>query len=126
MLNRHEARKKAMIAVYQYLLYNREIDELLENNFEEKELQEDPYIQKVIEHAIQEKDRYSNYLNQVLDSWSFERLGYIEQAILLCGCAEFDLKEIEAPIIIDEYIELTKEYCDSDSYKLINGVLDRV
>ena len=126
MLNRHEARKKAMIVVYQYLLYNRSIDELLENNFEEKELQEDPYIQKVIERAIQEKDRYSNYLNQVLDSWSFERLGFIEQAILLCGCAEFDLKEIEAPIIIDEYIELTKEYCDSDSYKLINGVLDRV
>ena len=29
-------------------------------------------------------------------------------------------------LIIDEYIELTKEYCDSDSYKLINGVLDRV
>ena len=26
----------------------------------------------------------------------------------------------------DEYIEITKEYCDSDSYKLINGVLDRV
>ena len=126
MLNRHEARKKAMIVVYQYLLYNRSIDELLENNFEEKELQEDPYIQKVIERAIQEKDRYSNYLNQVLDSWSFERLGFIEQAILLCGCAEFDLKEIEAPIIINEYIELTKEYCDSDSYKLINGVLDRV
>ena len=126
MLNRHEARKKAMIVVYQYLLYNRSIDELLENNFEEKELQEDPYIQKVIERAIQEKDRYSNYLNQVLDSWSFERLGFIEQAILLCGCAEFDLKEIEAPIIIDEYIEITKEYCDSDSYKLINGVLDRV
>lgn len=126
MMNRHEGRKKAMILVYQYLLYERDIEELLRNHFTEKELEKDSYIKEVILTAIQEKDRYIGYLNQVLEGWSFDRLGYIEQAILLCGCSEFDLKQIETPIIIDEYIELTKEFCDSDSYKLINGVLDRV
>ncbi|MBO7702912.1 MAG: transcription antitermination factor NusB, partial [Solobacterium sp.] len=27
---------------------------------------------------------------------------------------------------IDEYVRLAKKYCDSDSYKLINGVLDKI
>ena len=62
----------------------------------------------------------------MLENWHFDRLGLIEQALILCGCAEFDLKEVEASVIIDEYIELAKKYCDEDSYKLINGVLDRI
>lgn len=125
-MNRHESRKKAMICVYQYLVKERDINELLKDSFTVKQLESDEYIKRVVFTAITEKDRYIGYLNQVLDSWRFERLGFIEQAILLCGCAEFDLKEIETPIIIDEYINLSKEFCDAESYKLINGVLDRV
>ncbi len=125
-MNRHESRKKAMICVYQYLVKERDINELLKDSFTVKQLESDEYIKRVVFTAITEKERYIGYLNQVLDSWRFERLGFIEQAILLCGCAEFDLKEIETPIIIDEYINLSKEFCDAESYKLINGVLDRV
>lgn len=125
-MNRHEYRKKAMFCVYQYLIKERELEDLLLDNFTNKQLEEDTYMKDVVRYAIQEKERYIGYLNQVLDTWRFDRLGYIEQAILLCGCAEFDLKQIETPVIIDEYIVLTKEFCDSDSYKLINGVLDRV
>ncbi len=29
-------------------------------------------------------------------------------------------------VVINEAIELSKKYCDDDSYKLINGVLDRL
>lgn len=54
----------------------------------------------------------------------FDRLGRIEQAILLNGCSEFDLKKTEAAVIIDESVQLAKKYCDADTYKLINSVLD--
>lgn len=125
-MNRHEKRQNAMICIYQYLVSNRDIDELIETNFNCDLHAEDPYVEKIIYTALQNKDRYSGYIDQVLNDWSFDRLGYIEQAILLCGCAEFDLKETSTPIVIDEYIKLTKKYCDPESYKLINGVLDRV
>ena len=52
---------------------------------------------------------------------SFESL-YLND--LLNGCAEFDLKTIEAPVIIDESVEMAKKFCDEDTYKLINSVLD--
>ena len=79
-----------------------------------------------VKQSIANMDRYHGYIDKVLDDWSFDRLGYVEQAILLNGCAEFDLKQIEAAVIINEYIELAKRFCEPDSYKLINGVLDRV
>lgn len=125
-MNRHENRKNAMFCTYQYLINARDIQDLIESNFNCDLHTEDPYIEKVIETAIANKDRYAGYIDQVLEDWTFDRLGYVEQAILLCGCAEFDLKETSTPVVIDEYVILTKEYCDPESYKLINGVLDRV
>ena len=125
-MNRHENREKAMITVYQNLIVPRDPDELIQDNFPEGALSEDPYISDVIHTAIANTDRYHGYIDRVLEGWTFDRLGYLEQAILLCGCAEFDLKQIEAAVIIDEYVRLAKKYCDPDSFKLINGVLDRL
>ena len=116
-----------MITVYQYLLVNRDIDELIESVYEVPLEEVDPYFRDVIYSSVKNEKRYGGYITQVLkEGWSYERLGYIEKAILLNGCSEFDLKQTEAAIIIDEAVELAKYYCDSDTYKLINSVLDKI
>ena len=123
-MTRHINREKAMYATYQNQIMTRPLKELIEANFGDEEA--DEYITKVIETAINNTERYHGYIDEVLDNWTFDRLGVIEQAIVLNGCAEFDLKQVEAAVIIDEYVRLAKKYCDDDSYKLINGVLDRI
>jgi N utilization substance protein B len=123
-MNRHELREKAMITVYQYLLVERNIDELIEDTFAMPKNEIDPYFIEIIHQSIENEERYHAYIDNVLKDWEFDRLGRIEQAILLNGCAEFDLKETEAAVIIDESVQLAKKYCDADTYKLINSVLD--
>lgn len=125
-MKRQQNREKAMISVYQYLLFRRDIDELIADNIEEAERNEDAYMMDVTHQAVLNEERYAGYIGNVLEGWSYDRLGYIEQAILLMGCAEFDLKQLEMNVIIDEYVRLAKKYCDADSYKLINGVLDKI
>lgn len=122
-MNRHESREKAMICVYQYLLFPRDLEEIIQDTFINPE-DRDPYMIQVIHQSIKEAPRYEGYINQVLKDWSFDRLGYIEKAILLNGCSEFDLKQTEAAVIMDESVRMAKKYCDADTYKLINGVLD--
>ena len=124
-LNRHVSRTAAVICVYQYLIWPRDAEILLEDA-EEADIRNDEYMGRVVDTAVREKDRYIGYINQVLEHWTFDRLGVIEQAILLCGCAEFDLKTVEMPVIIDEYVRIARKYGDKDSHKLINGVLDRI
>ena len=34
------------------------------------------------------------------------------------------MKQTQAAVIIDEYVELAKKFCDEDAYRLINRVLD--
>lgn len=124
-MKRSQEREKAMIAVYQYLLVNRDINQLIEDTYETKTDKVDPYFVDVIHDAIDNEDRYHGYIDEVLkEGWTYARLGTIEKAILLCGCAEFNLKQTQAAVIIDEYVELAKKFCDEDTYKLINRVLD--
>ncbi|WP_108775787.1 transcription antitermination protein NusB [Lactimicrobium massiliense] len=123
-MNRHEEREKAMITVYEDLLAERDLDELIEDTYQMKVEEVDPYFVDVIRTAIKNKDRYAGYINEVLNDWTFDRLGMIEKAILLNGCAEFDLKQLSAAVIIDESVEMARKYCDKDAYKLINRVLD--
>ncbi len=124
-MNRSELREKAMIAVYQYILVSRDTKELIEDAFETSIEDIPAYFVNVVRTAVQNQQRYKEYINQVIKKgWTYDRLGAIEKAILINGCAEFDLKEVEAAVIINESVELAKKYCDEDTYKLINRILD--
>lgn len=124
-MKRSQEREKAMIAVYQYLLVNRDVDTLIEDTYERKLDEVDPYFVEMAHVAVEKEELFAGYVNEVLkEGWKFDRLGTIERAILLCGCAEFDLKQTQAAVIIDEYVELAKKFCDEDAYRLINRVLD--
>ena len=43
---------------------------------------------KVITHIFQEKDELIELIQDELYEWEFDRLGYIEQSILLLACGE--------------------------------------
>ena len=124
-MNRHQLREKLMISIYQSQLLKKSLYETVEDNFESVSDIED-YGKNLIKSVANEKERFIEYINAVLEDWTFDRLGYLEQSILLLACAEFDCKEISAQVIMDEAINLTKSYCDDNTYKLINGVLDRL
>ncbi|MBR4445778.1 MAG: transcription antitermination factor NusB [Solobacterium sp.] len=123
-MKRHEQREKAMITVYQYLMMPRNTQELIESVYDMPEDAIEPYFRAVIHDAIGNQEKYAGYLDRVMDNWSYERLGCIEKAILLVGCAEFNQKKTEAAVIIDEAVRMAKKYCGEDSYKFINRVLD--
>lgn len=123
-MNRHEEREKAMITVYQYLLTKRDINELRDDTFQIPENKIDPYFNELIMNSVKNEEKYAGYINEVLKDWTYDRLGMIEKAILINGCSEFELKQNSAAVIIDESVEMAKKYCDTDTYKLINRVLD--
>ena len=68
----------------------------------------------------------SNEGSLFLEEWEFERLGCVEKAILLMAAAELDFETASKAVVIDEAVTLSKKYCDEETYKLINGVLDRL
>ena len=123
MLNRHEYREKIVFAIYQHLLLHKDLNECFTDNFEDDE---NEYLLTVRNDLIENKVDYIYEISKYLNKWSFDRLNLVEQAILLETVSEIKTKVNDSAVAIDEAINLAKQYCDEDSYKYINGVLDNI
>ena len=121
-MNRHETRIKVVTAVYQHLLLNKDMVETFIDNFDNI----DEYVGSIENDLIAHEDSYIETISNNLNKWTFDRLSYIDQAILLVGTSEYNLNKDNKKIIIDEAVRIAKEYSDDDSYKYINGVLDNL
>ena len=75
---------------------------------------------------MKNEEEYIKLLSNHLQKWSFDRLGYVDQAILLCACSEIKTAIVEKAISLNEAISLAKDYGDEDSYRYINAVLDNI
>ena len=124
VMKRHEYRVKLVFALYQSLLLNKEISRSVEDNFDDEEKNE--YVTVLENDLIINKDNYIEEISLHLKKWTFERLSYLEQAILLVATSEIKKEIASKNIIIDEAIRIAKMYCDEKSYQYINGVLDNL
>ncbi len=121
-MNRHEMRVKVMISTYQHLLTSADIFSCLENNMGKEKA--DGFIKRLIKDIAINEDAYIRIIDEQLKDWTFDRLGRIEQAILLMSVAEIVSNENDKAVVINEAITLAKLYADEESYRIINGTLD--
>ena len=125
-MKRHLQRRKAMECMYQHLLLKKNIKEILLDNGITGLSAEEIFVTEIVQDANLNKNVYISEINDKLSDWEFVRLGFIEQAILLVALSEFHLEHVGRAIVINEAVELAKEFGDEDAYKLINGVLDQL
>jgi N utilization substance protein B len=125
-MKRHIQRRKAMECIYQHLLLNKEIQEVLAENNMLGASAEEQFVCEICTLAIAHKEENIAAINSRLKDWDFIRLGFVEQAILLLALGEYALSDVQRAVVINEAIELAKEFGDTDAYKLINGVLDQL
>lgn len=123
-MKRHELRQRTMEYIYQHLVLDKPILLIIEDEGQDILDEEDNFIIKNLLHIEMHEDEFIAKINARLNDWQFERLAYLEQAILLVAISELDIKEDEKAIIIDEAIQLAKTYADEEAYKYINAVLD--
>ena len=126
MKKRSEKRYALMTMLYQYLLLGDDFCPLRQCIEKEKDLMADDFCRIIAYEVLKNEKRFIDLINKQLQNWTFDRLGKVEQAILLLGCAEIHADINEKAVVIDEAVNLTKKYCEADSYKLINATLDKI
>ena len=61
------------------------------------------------------------------DNWSFDRINKVALAILRVSIYELKFQpDSVAKIVIDEAVNIAKEYGSDDSHKFINAILDKI
>jgi len=76
--------------------------------------------------AIENREALDNVYKPLLTNWRFERVSVSAKLILRLAIWEIQTKEIDPRIIINEAIELAKDFAEEDAYRFINGILDRI
>ncbi|MBQ6654293.1 MAG: transcription antitermination factor NusB [Erysipelotrichaceae bacterium] len=125
-MTRREQRIRIMTCIYQYLLTGKDIDDIFSENLDIDDKESISYIVNNTVGVLNNLDELIARIELFLTDYQFDRLGYLEQSILLLGAYELDQKQIDRPVIINEAIEIAKQYCDKDAPKFINGVLDNL
>ncbi len=65
--------------------------------------------------------------NHLSSSWSMERINRVALAILRISIYEMLYqKEAEQKVVIDEAVNIAKDFDTDDSYKFINAILDKI
>ena len=69
---------------------------------------------------------YKNNISKYLETWTIDRLGLTDQAIIRISVYELLYTNTPNLVCINEAIELSKKYSDEKVSKMINGVLDKI
>ncbi len=84
------------------------------------------YFRELLKGAVEEAALLESEIAPNLDR-AYGELSPIERGILLLAGYEL-LRRVEIPyrVIINEAVELAKQYGGTDGYKFVNGVLDKL
>lgn len=82
---------------------------------------------KIVEFVMSNHEKLKNKIsNFISNDWSFDRINIVEKAILFQTLSESLILKTEKNILIDQAIITSKNFCDEESYKFINGILDKI
>ncbi len=122
-MSRRESRVYAMEIIYQKELGTYENLGQLKVNMK---IKDEIFGNTLIDKMEVDKESIVKNINNCLMDWSFTRLGFLERSILLLGFTEMNkFQEIPLHVSLDEWVDITKEYCGEDAKKLVNGVLNK-
>ena len=128
-MSRNKVQELSVFAIYQYLFYYEfedrpSLKEIIETVFNCPSKECDAFAKDLIKAAIKNADESIKDISLYLKDWKFERLNYVEQAILLSAYTQNKYMNQPKQVAINVAVDLAKKYADDNSYKFINGVLD--
>jgi N utilization substance protein B len=92
-------------------------------------LENNPFVQELVLGVKHNIAKIDDVISKSLKNWTIERLSYVDRAIIRLAVYELLETKTPASIIINEAIEITKEYSNLDDEaqsKFTNRLLDEI
>jgi N utilization substance protein B len=120
---RHQQRERALS-----LLYEAELkDEAPLQVVEDLAVPPDPYVRTLVELTVATREEADRRIGAASVGWPIERMAVIDRIVLRLAVGE--LLDPDGPpvaVVIDEAVELVKEYSTDESGRFVNGILSTI
>jgi len=87
----------------------------------------DPYVRTLVAQAVATRDEADRRMTAASVGWPIDRMAVIDRIVLRLAVAE--LLDPDGPpvaVVIDEAVELVKEYSTDESGGFVNGILSTI
>lgn len=133
MASRRKARILAFQALYSWEANKIPVRDLLDFAWldaEKREALDDAtsaFSRLLVSGVVENLDEVDAMIKKHLKNWDFTRLNRVDLAILrMSAYALMFQDDVPASIVIDEAIDISKEFGTDDSYRFVNGVMDAI
>ncbi|HEX6545418.1 MAG TPA: transcription antitermination factor NusB [Bryobacteraceae bacterium] len=133
MAARHRSRKRALQVLFEWDVRRESIDRAIAHFYEtlyseeqEKKPKTDKFMETLARGTAERAAEIDRQIEAKSANWRLERMAVVDRNILRMAIYELGLGELAAPIIIDEALELARQFSNHESISFINGVLDAI
>lgn len=85
------------------------------------------YVKVLLRKAIIKSDIYSQIIDRNTTNWEVERIALMDRLVMLLAVTEIiEFPEVPVKVTLNEYIEISKNYCTAKSSTFVNGILDKI
>lgn len=116
------SRDKVLQTLYELELSGEDLKDVLKNHPSEKS---NAFYKDMLKGVLDNQENIDEIIQNNLDR-PFKQLDVIEKNAIRIGLFELMNKELDAAIVINESIRMTKKYGSVEGYKLVNAVLDKI
>jgi N utilization substance protein B len=133
MSSRHRSRERALQLLYQWESSGESPDAVvtayfhtLSDSIGDKPVKDDPFAEDLFRGVTRTSKAIDDLIERHASNWKLERMAAIDRNVLRLAIHEMQRGTTEAPVVIDEAIELTRRFSGEKACKFVNGVLDAV
>ncbi|HEX4811081.1 MAG TPA: transcription antitermination factor NusB [Bryobacteraceae bacterium] len=133
MAARHRSRKRALQVLFEWDMRKDSIDGAIAHYYEtlyseegEMKPKPDKFMEELARGTVANAGTIDKQIEAKSEHWRLERMAVVDRNILRLAIYEFSQQAVPAPVIIDEAIELARQFSNDESISFINGVLDAV
>ena len=128
-MTRREIREEIFKLLFEHELIDNNIEKRINDVINEENLKKNDeieFLRNYVTEIIENENILIEKIKNILDGWTYERLGTIEKVLLKISFYEITIKNIGYEIAINEVLEIAKKYSYNDTKEFLNGILAKL
>lgn len=130
---RHRSRQRALQVLYLWDQRKQLVEEAIASFYETLGSEEEPqrtppdeFMETLVRGTVGNSDAIDLRITANSANWRIERMPVVDRNILRLAVYEMDAVKTPPAVVIDEALELARQFSGDESVAFINGVLDAV
>lgn len=133
MAARHRSRRRALQVLFEWDVRRDSADHAISHYYDtlyseenEKKPKPDRFMEELVRGTVANSDEIDKQIEAKSEHWRLQRMPVVDRNILRLAIYELSQQAVPAPVVIDEALELARQFSGDESLSFINGVLDAV